>query len=336
MIVNPGNPRAEKGARAGTQALKLLSVPINVHALQALADGPRPLSDIRRELGSPPPTTMRGQLRTLSETGVLNRRRRDDFPGSLDLELTEAGQELWDVAQVLGAWLRTAPDGPLPLGSPAAKSAIKALLEGWSTSIVRALAARPLSLTELNDLISGLSYPSLERRLGAMRICGQIERTAGRGRSVPYAATAWLRQAVAPLGAAARWEYLRLGETTTPIKRLDVEAAFLLVTPLVELRTEISGTCRFAVEIGGANGSGLAGVLVSVSDGRVTSCVAKVQGNADAWAIGSPPAWLQAVIEEDTGRLEVGGDGQLARTLLAGLHGVLFGVAWSEDPTQKN
>jgi DNA-binding HxlR family transcriptional regulator len=277
---------------------------------------------------------MRGQLRALAETGVVERRRRDDFPGSLDLELTESGRELWAVAQVLAAWLQTAPDGPLPLGSAAAKSAIKALVEGWSTSIVRALAARPLSLTELNDLISGLSYPSLERRLGAMRLCGQIERVSGRGRSVPYTATAWLRQAIAPLSAAARWEQLRIGATAAPIRRLDVEAAFLLVMPLLDLEGDVSGTSRLAVEVGGANGSGLAGVLVSVGDGEVTSCVAKMQGNADAWAIGSAPAWLQAVIEEDTGRLEVGGDGQLVRALLTGLHGALFGKAWSERPPQ--
>ena len=59
-----------------------------------------------------------------------------------------------------------APEGPLALGSSTAKSAIKALVEGWGTNMIRALAARPLSLTELNGLISGLSYPSLERRLG--------------------------------------------------------------------------------------------------------------------------------------------------------------------------
>ncbi|HEV7482881.1 MAG TPA: hypothetical protein VGO13_07265 [Solirubrobacterales bacterium] len=40
------------------------------------------------------------------------------------------GRELWMVAPVLDGWLRVAPEGPLPLGSSAAKSAVRALVEG--------------------------------------------------------------------------------------------------------------------------------------------------------------------------------------------------------------
>jgi DNA-binding HxlR family transcriptional regulator len=324
LTVAQVKPGAENGARAGAQALRLLSTPLNVHVLQALAEGPRSLIDLRREAGSPPQTTMRGHLRTLTETGILVRRRRNDFPGSLDFELTAVGRELWTVGRVLDGWLRAAPEGPLPLGSNAAKSAVKALIEGWATSMVRALAARPLSLTELNGLISGLSYPSLERRLGAMRLAGQIRRTPVRGRGTPYAVTDWLRRAIAPLGAAARWERLHAAAETEPIKRLDAEAAFLLAIPLLELPEEASGACRLAVEVGPTQGEQLAGVVVEVHEGRLVSCVANVQGQADAWASGSAQGWLRAVIEQDTERLEVGGNCQLAQALVEGLHGALF------------
>jgi DNA-binding HxlR family transcriptional regulator len=326
LTIAQSQPGAENGARAGTQVLRLLATPLNVHVLQALAEGPRSLIDLRRAAGSPPQTTMRGHLRTLAETGIVIRRRRNDFPGSLDFELTPVGQELWGVARVLDAWLDEAPEGPLSLGSNAAKSAVKALVEGWGTSMVRALAARPLSLTELNGLISGLSYPSLERRLGAMRLAGQIERRTGNGRGTPYGATRWLRHAIAPLGAAARWERTHAPAQTVPIRRLDAEAAFLLAIPLLRLPADLSGGCRLAVEVGGTNGDRLAGVFVGVREGEVVSCVASVQGNADAWASGSAPAWLRAVIEQDTELLEVGGDCQLARGLLEGLHDALFGV----------
>jgi DNA-binding HxlR family transcriptional regulator len=304
----------------------LLSTPLNVHVLQALAEGPRPLIDLRREAGSPPQTTMRGHLRTLAETGVVVRRRQNDFPGSLDFELTPVGEELWDVAKVLGAWLQAAPDGPLTLGTNSAKSAVKALVEGWGTSMVRALAARPLSLTELNGLISGLSYPSLERRLGAMRLAGQIERAPGRGRGTPYMVTDWLRHAIGPISAAARWEREHAAAETAPIRRLDAEAAFLLAIPLLRLSEELSGACRLAVEVGSTNGERLAGVVVQVQEGQIASCVANVQGRADGWASGSAPAWLRAVMEQETERLEVGGDCELARGLLDGLHNALFGV----------
>jgi DNA-binding HxlR family transcriptional regulator len=320
----------ESGGRAGTEALKVLSAPINVHVLRALAQGPRSLMDLRREAGSPPQTTMRGHLRALIATGAVARIRHSEFPGTVNFELTESGRQLWAVATVLEAWLELAPNGPLELGSAAAKGAVKALAEGWGTNVIRALAARPFSLTELNGLITGLSYPSLERRLGAMRLAGQIERLPGPGRGTPYTVTPWLRRAIAPLAAAARWERANAAEDSAPIRRLDAEAAFLLVVPLLRLPAELSGSCRMAVAIPSAGGERLAGVLVEVRDGEILSCRATLQGHADGWASGSAPDWLRAVIERDTDRLEIGGEWQLARGLLDGLNEALFAVGQRE------
>lgn len=268
---------------------------------------------------------MRGHLRLLRETGIVTKRRQNDFPGNLDYELGRPGHELLTVAEILEAWLAVSPEGPLPLGSAAAKSCIKALAEGWSSTLLRALAAKPLSLTELDRLIVGISYPSLERRLAAMRHAGQIQVCSGQGLARrPYEVTEWLRHAVAPLVAASRWERVNAPSETVPMKRLDAEAAFLLAIPLLDLPAELSGTCRLVAEVEIANGHRLAGVLVGVRGGQVTSCVARVQGPADAWASGSAPAWLRAIIEQDMERIEMGGDWQLVRALLDGLHSVLF------------
>jgi DNA-binding HxlR family transcriptional regulator len=301
-----------------------LAVPLNVQVITALAEEPKPLVDLRRAAGSPPQTTMRGHLRYLTEIGVLERQRQNNFPGNVDYELGGPGRELLVVARILDGWLDGAPEAPLQLGSPAAKSSIKALVDGWSSTIVRALAARPLSLTELNRLIAGINYPSLERRLGAMRLAGQIEATPGNRRGTPYVVTVWMRQAIAPLAAAARWERRHLTEATPPITPLDVEAAFLLTVPTLRLPPDQSGICRLAVEIRGGEEHRLAGVLVTVKDGRVVSCVTRLKGHAAAWASGSAADWLRAVLEGDTERLEVGGDCDLAGSLLDGLHGALF------------
>jgi DNA-binding HxlR family transcriptional regulator len=304
----------------------VLSAPINVHVLRALAEGPRSLTELRREAGSPPQTTMRAHLRALISTGVAERRRANRFPSSVDFVLTESGRELGVVAAILEAWLRRSPDGPLELDDRAAKSAVKALIEGWGTNMIRVLATRPFSLTELNGLISGLSYPSLERRLGAMRLAGQVERLPGPGRGTPYAVTDWLRRAIAPLAAAARWERAHVPAQTVPIRRLDIEAAFLLAVPLLKLPSELSGSCRLAVELAAANGGGQqAGALVAVREGEVVSCRASLQGHADAWASGSAREWLTAVMEQEADQLEIGGESQLARALLDGLNGSLFG-----------
>lgn len=303
----------------------MLAVPLNVHALQALAEEPRPLVDLRRAMGSPPQTTMRGHLRALTEAGIVERRRQPEFPSSVDYELGRSGQELLGVAKVLQAWLFEAPDGPLLLGSIGARSAIKALVEGWSSAVVRALAAKPLALTELSRLITDLSYPSLERRLSGMRLAGQIEPCPGSGRSRPYRVTEWLRHAVAPLAAAARWERRHLAEQTAPIRRMDIEAAFLLAVPLVRLDEERSGTLRLAVELR-SRGSEvrLVGMQARIRAGVAVSCVTRFEGQVDSWASGSASDWLEALGSSASRRLEFGGDPDLAAEVVDGLRGTFL------------
>ena len=318
---------SETGARSGAQALLLLAAPLNCLILRALSDRPRQQAELRRQTGSPAQTTLRAQVKRLTEIGVIERHRTNRFPGTLEYELTAPGRELLFVLGVLERWLEKAPDGPLVLGGNVAKAAIKALAEGWSTTMLRALAARPLSLTELDGVIASLSYPSLERRLGAMRLAGQVEAIPIPGRGTPYAVTDWLREGVAPLAAAARWERRYVPQASAPIGRLDAEALFLLAVPLPRLPAELSGRCRMAAEIHNGKKRRFAGVLVDVREGTIASCATDLQGDADARALGSPGAWLDAVIAHDTDRLELSGDCRLARTLLDGLHGALFGVA---------
>jgi len=280
--------------------------------------------DLRKASASPPQTTMRNQLRELTEIGVLQRRQENKFPGAVNYALTGAGRDLLAVGQVVTDWLAAAPDGPLHLGAPGAKSVIKALTDGWSTNVIRALAARPLALTELASIISGVSYPSLERRLVAMRLAGQLEVTPGNGRGRPYVVTDWLRHAVAPLAAAAQWERLWAVTGVEPVARLDAEAAFLLAIPLVKIPPDVSGACRLTVEISSGKEPRLAGVVVTVEEGRGTSCIARLKDQADAWASGSAPAWLCAVIDHDPHQLEIGGEHSLAASLVEGLHRALI------------
>jgi DNA-binding HxlR family transcriptional regulator len=269
---------------------------------------------------------MRGHLRTLTDAGILQRRRQTEFPGTVEYELGKPGRQLLSVANVLQTWLSESPDGPILVGSPAAKSAVKALIDGWNSSIVRALAARPLSLTELNRLISELNYPSLERRLVAMRQTGLIEPCPSGGRGTPYAITTWLRRAIAPLAAGASWERANALEAV-PVNRLDVESAFLLTVPLLQRAGYQTGSCRMATELGRNGQERFAGVMVEVDNGEITSCVARLQGETTASAVGPVTAWLGAVIKGDPGRLDMSGDFDLARTLVDGLHEALFRYA---------
>ncbi len=320
-----GSGTARNGAaRTGAQALSLLAVPINAAVLQALTDRTKSLHDLRREVDFPPQTTMRTYLRELARLGVIEKHRRNAFPGDVEYGLGEAGHELLAVAEILAAWLASFPETPTRFGSGSAKSAIKALLDGWSTSMVRALAGRPLSLTELDSVIDSVSYPSLERRLGAMRLGGLVEPLSSEGRGTPYAVSEWLRRGIAPIAAAARWEGRRLGHEAPPVTVLDAEAAFLLALPLLRLPTAASGSCRLAVQVGGGARLGLAGVVASVEGGRVTTCEARIENPADSWALGTIAEWFAAVLEGDTDALTVGGDVALAEGIAGALHDTLF------------
>jgi DNA-binding HxlR family transcriptional regulator len=321
---DPVTRNGESLGRAGAQTLALLAVPLNVTLVRALADGPRSLVDLRREAGSPPQTTMRGHLHSLAKEGIVDKRRQGGFPGAVDYQLTESGQELLLVAEVLDTWLAASPEGPTPLGSDAAKSAVKALVEGWTTGMVRALASRPLSLTELDRVIASLSYPSLERRLSAMRGFGLVKPAPGEGRSTPYKASDWLRHAVAPLAAAARWERRRLRDRAPSITNRDVEAAFLLALPLLRMPEEVSGTCLLAVQMGSEPRTGTAGAIVLVQEGLVASSGTRLDNSTDAWALGPGAAWLSAVMKRDVASLELGGETALATCLVEGMHAALF------------
>lgn len=267
---------------------------------------------------------MRMHLRTLSDAAIVERRQQRQFPSPVEYELTQAGQDLLGVASALQSWLDRSPQGRAELGSVAAKSATKALADGWSSGIVRALASRPLALTELSRLISNLSYPSLERRLGAMRMTGLIERGSTNARGRPYGISRWLRLASAPLAAAARWERKYLREETPPIRRLDIEAGFLLVLPLVSLPEGPSGVCRLAVDTSRGSQHRQAGVLVQVQGGRMASCVTRLDGPVDASAAGSASGWMRAVLLGSASHLELRGTRDLAAGIVAGLHSALF------------
>lgn len=309
--------------RSGERALSLLSVPLNVHILEALKDEERGLAELTQAVGLPPATTMRSYLRSLVDAGALTRCREGGFPGGVSYALTPAGEDLLKVGEVLQRWLREAPDGPISLGSTAAKSTTKALLDGWCANVVRALAARPLSLTRLDRLIPQVSYPTLERRLTAMRMVKLVEsRREGAGRGTPYSVTPWLRRAVVPFAAAAAWDSHYFDEAR--VGRLDVEAGFLLAIPTLELPPGMTGTCRLAIETDSRSDHAYAGVALALEEGRIASCATRLGGDVDAWIAGAPADWFRWMIASEGSRIELGGDTWMARAVMTSLRETLM------------
>ena len=262
---------------------------------------------------------MRAYLRSLERSGLVERYKRREFAAITTCGLTEGGHDLLEVAESLDNWLRRSPHDPIELGTIEGKHAVKALTEGWSAGIVRALAARPLSLTELDRIIDDLSYPSLERRLSAMRLHGQLESVPGAGRSTPFTPSCWLSAAIVPLAAAAKWERRHEPGWAPPITNRDVEATFLLTAGSLRLAEDLSGSCRLTVRTESGEVNRVVGVIIEVVDGDVVSCVTRLQGSSDARVVGSASSWFSAMEERDASGLEMGGEPRLAAAILDGM-----------------
>jgi len=273
---------------------------------------------------------MRVYARRLEELDLLKASRRREFPTKAEYRLTEAGHSLLKVVPFLQAWLEEAPDGPTPLDSIAGKSRTKALIGGWSSSIVRAVAARPLSLTELNMLIPRISYPSLERKLRAMRDAKMVEPRPANSNGVPYKATDWLRRAVIPLTSAVAWE-LQVPQPAAAISCIDVEAAFMLAIPVMSLGPRITGRCRLSVQARRGGVPASAGVLVGIEKGRVVSCSSNLEGDTHVSISGSPVAWLRQMNGGPRGELEIDGNRSLAAKVTEALQAIPKTLAVSSN-----
>jgi DNA-binding HxlR family transcriptional regulator len=316
--------------RAGSSALLLFINPLNARVLRAhVAGRPSRLADVQAAVGPAPESSVRAAITSLCEVGALERSRVGGSPRAVATQLNPAGEELLFVAGELDAWLAHAPGGPIDPDSEEARGAIKALAGGWSTSLVRELAVHPVTLSELDEAIPEISYPMLERRINWMRRTGQIEAVQREGRGIPYIATDWLRRAIAPLCASGRFERRYLRDLTPPITEVEVEGAFLLAIPLARLPVHSRGTCLLAAKTSNDRdrppAAQLSGVTVEVEGGEVRSFGPSLDVVPRTWAIGSPNAWLDAVIEGDIERLRVNGARpQLALDLVAALHAALF------------
>ena len=240
------------------------------------------------------------------------------------LQPTPAGREVPFVGLVLQQWLDRNPDEPIELG-PDAGPALWALLSGWSSTVVHAFAAGPQTAAEACEAIQVLDLGTVESQIDAMTDVGLLEALPGKVAGGPrFAATDWLRSAIAPLATAARMELRYPPGDTAPIAALDVQAAFQLTLPMLELPPDLVGSCSLAVELDEGVVHSPAGVTVRVDRGRVLSCDTYIDEGAESWASATAPDWLEMVIEADLKLARAGGEETLPRKLIGELHKALF------------
>lgn len=310
------------GPRTAAQTLVLLATPAHQVVLRLLASGPKQQVELKHEAESLSQKALRECLRTLERIGAIGRRRRNILRGSREYELTEPGRELRFVGSVLDRWLAARPDHPLQLGTRQAKAVTSTLAAGWSSTVFRALAAKPRSPNDLRKAVAALDPPNLE----TMCQVGLLESLPRDAHEPSYVVTEWLRLGIGPIVAASRWERRNLPEQTATIGQADAETALMLTMPLVRLPIKTTGRCRLTVELSEESEEEPGSVTVDAENGAVVSCVPGGSG-ADASATGAPTEWFRAAIEADPDHLRVRGNRRLARALLESIYDVLFGRA---------
>lgn len=245
-------------------------------------------------------------------------------PGRI-YQVSAGGQEALYAGFVVERWLQSAPHGPLDFDGRDAESAVTALAEAWSATVVHALAREPLTFAELEKAVEAIGRDELKRQLKAMDDARQIEALPGAGEPL-YALTDWMRSGIAPLIASARLERRNPMEGLAPIEPLDVEAGFRLSLPLIEMPKELTGTCSMGLNLAEDESEPLTGVTARIEEGRVVAVTSGLDPKANAWAAATATQWLDTVIEPDAKHVRTGGDRWLAEAAVDALHRALFGI----------
>lgn len=319
------DPAGER-LRAGGRALLLLADPVSVSILRSLEAGPRQSAELMGQIENVSRSTYFERLRDLEAISLIARERSRATPPVAACRLEGAGRCLLRVARLLDGWLGCAPGGPLAIGDARATAAVRALALGWGSTILRWLAERPRSLTELELLVEGLGYRKLERAVRDLSHADLAERVDAQGRLSPYAVTSWARQSAAVISAAVRWERQQIPTGSAPVTGLEVEADLLLALPLVEIPDAPDGHCMLLVDPENPRVEDPAGVVVRMIDGRAAWCApASTCGTREISSLrGDLPTWLKAVIRGKPEGLRCSGDPRLALKLIGGLHEALL------------
>lgn len=305
-------------ARPGGWALAFFGAPSNATLLRALRGGPADLEELATAAALAGGDA-EAALAQLLDAGLVGRRgdAAASRPGAY--ELRPLGREMLIVAAVLETWLGRAPGGPLRLDLADGQAAVRALLSAWESRLVRALAAGPKDLGELQETLLGVAAAELPEGLAELSAIGLLEAGAP---AAPIALTDWCRRALAPLAVAVRCERVHVPAETVAPTPVDFETAFLLGLPLISLEPEVEGYLLLRIE-NRRDSAAVAHVLAQVGGGGLIACEAKLEVLPRDWVSGSERLWVEAVGEGELDGLEYGGDVRLGKSLVTALRQAL-------------
>lgn len=287
--------------RAGGRLLFALSDSLNASILRALLRGPLPVSELAQHLGPASRTTRFSRLRGLEQLGIIVRERRPGVPPVAYCSLSPAGQGLLPVVEQFGRWLATAPGESSSPDEVAGGRTIKALATAWETNVLRWLAERPRSLTELNALSPDeVTYHNVRSARESLSTGGLITPVHSEDHAQPYELTEWARWSAGCVAAAIRWERTFL-EDTTQLSPAEIEALLHLLLPLVRMNDDLD-------------------LSVTVDEGHITTQASRLEGGQPSRLSGSAESWIEALADGRGDALQMQGGIHLTTSLAHELH----------------
>jgi DNA-binding HxlR family transcriptional regulator len=313
-------------SRAGGEVLALLSDALNSSILRALMGGPLSVPELGRRLGPTSRTTRFSRLRDLERLGIITREKRPGTPPVAYCGLSPSGRELLPVVRRFARWLAESPDAPSSPDELDGARSIKALAVAWDTTVLRWLAERPCSVTELDSLSPpDVTHHEVRTARESLSGVGMISPVASDERGQPYAANEWTRRAAGCIAAAIRWKKAFLAGARPP-SPAEAEGLLRLLLPLVEIQPTLQdGVCTLRID----RHANLP-VLV-MGDGRIVPCEPPPDHPRVSQVSGDAEAWFRAFLDGRTDSLRMRGGIHLTVALAGGLHRACMQPSATDD-----
>jgi DNA-binding HxlR family transcriptional regulator len=303
--------------------LKVLGSGVNGPILMALGPGPLRTKKLTEEIPTCAPRTVYRHARTLAELSLVDREEVAGVPSTVIHCLSPAGRGLYHL-------IDSYAKAPLPWASGSGSgegfwTCWGLLGEMWSHGWIEKLGQGERSATELAEATPEMTVHQVGRRTHQLLAWSLLCESPGKGHRKRYQLSERARHAMALMVGLGRWRQQHVpGEEGGGLTVGEMTTVLCASLPLLRLPEHPERIIKLGI-VGttGLDGQrGTAVLTVRVGAGGAVSCV-EGEPPEHARAIGAVDTWFAALLDNDRGRMRVGGDLDLVDGCLQRLHEVL-------------
>lgn len=305
----------QAAAWPGGEVLAVLATPRKVAIMRELRAGPCSAMALADAVDVSE-RRVREHLRTMLAHGLVVRIHHPARDHRIAWRLTPAGAQLlalYELIAVCERRLRAA-------GPPPRRPLVQALRFARARMILLALADAPLGLAELERRLPSIPHTTMEHALGRLLNAGVLSvRPAASGRRYELIERARGGLALIEL-AGMRWQLL-FDAGQPPAGGECLAGVLSLLAPVLRVSAGVQGICAIHMTGGARHAASAAAATarLSVLRGRVAMLPAGAPQPPRARMRASELDLCQALMGGDDSRIELEGDRELARALLAAL-----------------